>query len=115
MFKGRPALLPLTCDQECHQRIELFVRWGVLGNCKLRVVYRHCESAFCFYGLRLIEPTFQCATETGMPIHRVGALAPSPTVTWHPSKYVFAYCGQTKLREGQPPPTAVISLFGGGI
>lgn len=56
-----------------------------------------------------------CATETGMPIHRVGALAPSPTVTWHPSRYVFAYCGQTKLKEGQPPPAAVISLFGGGI
>ncbi|KAI6152368.1 WD40-repeat-containing domain protein [Pisolithus tinctorius] len=55
------------------------------------------------------------ATETGMPLHRVPALAPSPTVTWHPSKYVFAYCGQTKAREGSPPPTAVISLFGGGI
>ncbi|KAH7887377.1 WD40-repeat-containing domain protein [Phlebopus sp. FC_14] len=56
-----------------------------------------------------------CATETGVPLHRVSALAPSPTVTWHPSKYAFAYCGQTKLREGSPPPAAVISLFGGGI
>jgi len=56
-----------------------------------------------------------CATETTIPLHRVPALAPSPTVTWHPSKYVFAYCGQTKQREGSPPPVAVISLFGGGI
>ncbi|KAF8138926.1 WD40-repeat-containing domain protein [Boletus edulis] len=56
-----------------------------------------------------------CATETAIPLHRVPALAPSPTVTWHPSKYVFAYCGQTKQREGSPPPVAVISLFGGGI
>ncbi|KAG1898948.1 WD40-repeat-containing domain protein [Suillus fuscotomentosus] len=55
------------------------------------------------------------ATETGAPLHRVPALAPSPTVTWHPSKYVFAYCGQTKLREGGPPPVAIISLLGGGI
>jgi len=52
------------------------------------------------------------ATETGMPLHRVPALAPSPTVTWHPSKYVIAYCGQTKMREGGPPPVAVISMFG---
>ncbi|KAK2466016.1 hypothetical protein APHAL10511_001657 [Amanita phalloides] len=53
-----------------------------------------------------------CATETGMPLHRVPALAPSPTVTWHPSKYVLAYCGQTKMRESGPPPVAVISMFG---
>ncbi|CAA7260119.1 unnamed protein product [Cyclocybe aegerita] len=53
-----------------------------------------------------------CATETGMPMHRVPALAPSPTVTWHPSKYVIAYCGQTKAREGGPAPVAVISMFG---
>ncbi|KAF8639886.1 hypothetical protein AX17_001139 [Amanita inopinata Kibby_2008] len=53
-----------------------------------------------------------CATETGMPLHRVPALAASPTVTWHPSKYVIAYCGQTKIREGGPPPVAVISMFG---
>ncbi|KAF8165606.1 WD40-repeat-containing domain protein [Crassisporium funariophilum] len=53
-----------------------------------------------------------CATETGAPLHRVPALAPSPTVTWHPSKYVVAYCGQTKIREGGPPPVAVISMFG---
>lgn len=53
-----------------------------------------------------------CATETGVPLHRVPALAPSPTVTWHPSKYVIAYCGQTKIREGGPPPVAVISMFG---
>lgn len=54
----------------------------------------------------------QCGTETGIPLHRVPALAPSPTVTWHPSKYVVAYCGQTKAREGAPPPVAVISMFG---
>lgn len=53
-----------------------------------------------------------CATETGVPLHRVPALAPSPTVSWHPSKYVIAYCGQTKSREGGPPPVAVISMFG---
>jgi len=53
-----------------------------------------------------------CATETGVPLHRVPTLAPSPTVTWHPSKFVFAYCGQTKVREGGPPSTAVISMFG---
>ncbi|TFY72338.1 hypothetical protein EVG20_g660 [Dentipellis fragilis] len=56
-----------------------------------------------------------CATETTEPVHRVPALAPSPTVAWHPSKYVIAYCGQTKLREGGPPPVAVLSLFGPGI
>ncbi|KAG2050889.1 WD40 repeat-like protein, partial [Suillus hirtellus] len=54
------------------------------------------------------------AQEMGAPLHRIPALAPSPTVTWHPSKYDFAYCGQTKLREGAPP-VAIISLFGGGI
>ncbi|KAG6861575.1 hypothetical protein C0995_014871 [Termitomyces sp. Mi166 len=53
-----------------------------------------------------------CATETGVPLHRVPALAPSPTVSWHPSKYVIAYCGQTKFREGGPPPVGVISMFG---
>ncbi|KAG5648814.1 hypothetical protein DXG03_000163 [Asterophora parasitica] len=53
-----------------------------------------------------------CATETGVPLHRVPALAPSPTVSWHPSKYVIAYCGQTKIREGGPPPVGVISMFG---
>ncbi|ETW83683.1 hypothetical protein HETIRDRAFT_155124 [Heterobasidion irregulare TC 32-1] len=56
-----------------------------------------------------------CATETSAPLHRVPALASSPTVTWHPSKYVIAYCGQTKQREGGPLPVAVISLFGPGM
>ncbi|KAI0309405.1 WD40-repeat-containing domain protein [Amylostereum chailletii] len=56
-----------------------------------------------------------CGTETGAPLHRVPALAPSPTVTWHPSKYVIAYCGQTKLRDGGPPPVAIVSLFGPGV
>ncbi|KAG6910126.1 hypothetical protein DXG01_012885 [Tephrocybe rancida] len=54
----------------------------------------------------------KCATETGVPLHRVPALAPSPTVSWHPSKYVIAYCGQTKIREGGPPPVGLISMFG---
>ncbi|KAJ7167607.1 WD40-repeat-containing domain protein [Mycena filopes] len=53
-----------------------------------------------------------CATETGAPLHRVPALAPAPTVAWHPSKYAIAYCGQTRQREGAPPPIAVVSLFG---
>ncbi|KAJ7771153.1 WD40-repeat-containing domain protein [Mycena maculata] len=53
-----------------------------------------------------------CATETGAPLHRVPALAPAPTVAWHPSKYAIAYCGQTRQREAGPPPVAVVSLFG---
>ncbi|KAF4619869.1 hypothetical protein D9613_004992 [Agrocybe pediades] len=53
-----------------------------------------------------------CATETGIPLHRVPALASSPTVAWHPSKYAIAYCGQTKAKEGGPPSTAVVSMFG---
>ncbi|KAH9482501.1 THO complex subunit 3 [Psilocybe cubensis] len=54
-----------------------------------------------------------CATETGAPLHRVPALAPSPTVSWHPSKYVIAYCGQTKAKENPTvAPVAVISMFG---
>ncbi|EMD40590.1 hypothetical protein CERSUDRAFT_62566 [Gelatoporia subvermispora B] len=56
-----------------------------------------------------------CATETGMPLHRVPSLGPAPTVSWHPSKYIIAYCGQTKIREGAPPPSAWISLFGPGM
>ncbi|TBU47243.1 WD40 repeat-like protein [Dichomitus squalens] len=56
-----------------------------------------------------------CATETGMPLHRVPALGPAPSVAWHPSKHVIAYCGQTKIREGGPPPSAWISLFGPGM
>jgi len=54
----------------------------------------------------------QCATETGISLHRVPAIAASPTVTWHPSRFVIAYCGQIKAKEGGPPPTAVLSLFG---
>ncbi|KAF8213996.1 WD40-repeat-containing domain protein [Mycena galopus ATCC 62051] len=53
-----------------------------------------------------------CANETAAPLHRVPALAPAPTVTWHPSKYAIAYCGQTPKREGGPLPVAVVSLFG---
>ncbi|TDL29654.1 WD40 repeat-like protein [Rickenella mellea] len=55
-----------------------------------------------------------CATETTLPIHRVQTLGPAPTVTWHPSKYVIAYCGQTKFREGVPQ-MAFFSLFGPGM
>lgn len=54
----------------------------------------------------------QCATETGAPVHRISALTPSPTVSWHPSKHVAAYCGQIKAREGGPPPVAILSIFG---
>jgi THO complex subunit 3 len=54
----------------------------------------------------------KCATETGAPLHRVPALASAPTVTWHPSKYAIAYCGQTRQREAGPLPVAVVSLFG---
>ncbi|KAI0650495.1 WD40 repeat-like protein [Trametes meyenii] len=56
-----------------------------------------------------------CAVETGMPLHRVPALGPSPTVSWHPSKHIIAFCGQTKPREGGPAPSAWISLFGPGM
>jgi THO complex subunit 3 len=54
----------------------------------------------------------QCATETGVPLHRVPAITASPTVTWHPSQYVIAYRGQTKTKEVSPPPAAVLSMFG---
>ncbi|KAG2013163.1 hypothetical protein CC2G_010099 [Coprinopsis cinerea AmutBmut pab1-1] len=52
------------------------------------------------------------AVETCQPLHRIPALGPCMSVAWHPSRYVLAYCGQTKSREGGPPPTAVISTFG---
>lgn len=60
------------------------------------------------------------AAETAMPIHRISTLGSSPTVQWHPSKYVFAYCGhhKPKQREGGPPggpPQAFVSLFGPGM
>ncbi|KAF9266308.1 WD40 repeat-like protein [Marasmius fiardii PR-910] len=53
-----------------------------------------------------------CATETCVPLHRVPALGPAPSVSWHPSKYIVAYCGQTKPKESGPPPVSVVSLFG---
>ncbi|KXN92347.1 THO complex subunit 3 [Leucoagaricus sp. SymC.cos] len=52
-----------------------------------------------------------CAVETAAPLHRIPALTPSPTVSWHPSKYAVAYCGQIKAREGGPPPAAIISIL----
>lgn len=55
-----------------------------------------------------------CATETGVPLHRVPALGPAQTVQWHPMRHVIAYCGRSKLREGGPAPNAWISLFGVG-
>ncbi|KAH8118461.1 WD40 repeat-like protein [Phellopilus nigrolimitatus] len=54
-----------------------------------------------------------CAVETGLPIHRVPTIGPAPAVTWHPSKYVFAHCGQQN-REGAPQ-VAFLSLFGPGM
>jgi hypothetical protein len=71
--------------------------------------------SFSVMGLIIDFVVLQCATETGVPLHRVPALASSPKVTWHPSNYVIAYCGQTKPREGGPAPVAVISLFGPGL
>ncbi|OBZ70055.1 THO complex subunit 3 [Grifola frondosa] len=58
-----------------------------------------------------------CATETGLPLHRVQTSTPPCTVAWHPSKYVFAYCGQIKTipREGPPIYNACINLFGPGM
>ncbi|KAF5346037.1 hypothetical protein D9757_014279 [Collybiopsis confluens] len=53
-----------------------------------------------------------CATESGVPLHRVPSLMAASTVAWHPSKHLIAYCGQTKAREGGPPPGSVVSLFG---
>jgi len=53
-----------------------------------------------------------CATETGVPLHRVPSLVAASTVCWHPSKHLIAYCGQTKAQEGGPAPVAVVSLFG---
>lgn len=49
-----------------------------------------------------------CATETGLPLHRVPAPAAAPVVAWHPSRYVVAYCGQA----GGSPPVTTISMFG---
>ncbi|THH12351.1 hypothetical protein EW145_g58 [Phellinidium pouzarii] len=54
-----------------------------------------------------------CAVETGRSLHRVPTIGPAPAVTWHPSKYVFAYCGQQN-REGTPQ-IAFLSLFGPGM
>lgn len=51
-----------------------------------------------------------CATETGEPLHRVPALGASPTVQWHPSKYVMAYCGPMSATG-----SAWVSLFGPGM
>uniref|UniRef100_A0A0W0FQB2 Uncharacterized protein n=1 Tax=Moniliophthora roreri TaxID=221103 RepID=A0A0W0FQB2_MONRR len=50
-----------------------------------------------------------CATETCAPLHRVPAFGPAPTVSWHPSKYIIAYCGASKMREGAGPVSVVSS------
>lgn len=55
----------------------------------------------------------QCAVETGLPLHRINTLGPIPSVAWHPSKYVLAYCG-TQVREGGQQ-VAFVSLFGPGL
>lgn len=52
-----------------------------------------------------------CATETGQSIHRIQTPGPAVTVTWHPSKYVIAYCGQTK----GVVQSVFMSLFGPGL
>ncbi|KAF6762005.1 WD40-repeat-containing domain protein [Ephemerocybe angulata] len=44
-----------------------------------------------------------CATETAAPL---------PSLAWHPSRYVMAYCGQNSSREGGGPPVTTISMFG---
>lgn len=56
-----------------------------------------------------------CATETGMPMHRIPAPGPAQAVSWHPSQPLVAYCGQTKSKEGGPAPLAYVSVFGPGI
>ena len=52
----------------------------------------------------------KCAVETGVPIHRIPTAGPVSTVTWHPSKHLIAFCGQTKEREGKH--AGLVSLFG---
>ena len=59
-----------------------------------------------------LTPLSKCAVETGVPIYRVPTAGPVSTVTWHPSKHLIAFCGQTKVREGTQTPTALVSLFG---
>ena len=54
----------------------------------------------------------QCSTETSALLHRVPTLGPAPTVTWHPSRHLLAFCGQAKPKEGGPPPVALVSMFG---
>ncbi|PAV21167.1 WD40 domain containing protein [Pyrrhoderma noxium] len=56
-----------------------------------------------------------CAVETGLPLHRVPTHGPVPTVTWHPSKYILAYCGEKPSITPNTTSTAYISLFGPGM
>jgi THO complex subunit 3 len=43
-----------------------------------------------------------CSVEIGQQMHRVNIASPTPTVTWHPYKYAFAYCGAS----------GIVGLFG---
>ncbi|KAJ7579099.1 WD40-repeat-containing domain protein [Mycena floridula] len=52
-----------------------------------------------------------CATETGVPLHRIATSGPSSTVSWHPGRNAIAYCGQTKS-QGGPVPAAFVGVFG---
>ena len=56
----------------------------------------------------------QCATESALAVHRFQALGTAMNVSWHPFKYVFAYCGQSKPRENAPS-VAFFSTFGPGV
>jgi len=54
-------------------------------------------------------------TETAEPLHRLKTLGPSPTVSWHPSKHIIAYCGKSSPKEAGPSSFPFVSLFGPGM
>lgn len=113
LYQYDPIRVVSHFEQSCDQWTELLLRRRVFGYFQHEHVYRHSESPL---GRRYLYPAdliSKCAAETGMPIHRVPTAGPVSTVTWHPSKHLIAFCGQTKVREGaQTPPTALVSLFG---